>query len=72
MTAGGKTLIVLTAGGTGGHMFPADALAQALIAEGCEVVLVTDRRGGAYGETLQKIDTHKLRAGQVTGRGAFA
>ncbi len=72
MTGAGKTLIVLTAGGTGGHMFPADALANALIGEGCRVALVTDRRGGAYGETLQKIDTHKLRAGQVTGRGPIA
>jgi len=72
MTDAAKSLIVLTAGGTGGHMFPADALASALIGEGCEVALVTDRRGGAYGETLQKIDTHKLRAGQVTGRGPVA
>ena len=72
MTGAGKTLIVLTAGGTGGHMFPADALANALIGKGCQVALVTDRRGGAYGETLQTIDTHKLRAGQVTGRGPIA
>lgn len=72
MTGTSKTLIVLTAGGTGGHMFPADALANALIGKGCRVALVTDRRGGAYGKTLQKIDTHKLRAGQVTGRGPIA
>jgi len=72
MRSAGSSLIVLTAGGTGGHMFPADALAGALIGRGCRVALVTDRRGGAYGETLAKIDTHKLRAGQVTGRGPIA
>ena len=72
MRSAGSSLIVLTAGGTGGHMFPADALAGALIGRGCRVALVTDRRGEAYGETLAKIDTHKLRAGQVTGRGPIA
>lgn len=72
MRSAGKALIVLTAGGTGGHMFPADALAGALIGEGCRVALVTDRRGGAYGKTLKNIETHKLRAGQVTGRGPIA
>lgn len=72
MTGANKSLIVLTAGGTGGHMFPADALANALIGKGCRVALVTDRRGGAYGKTLATIDTHKLRAGQVTGRGPIA
>jgi len=67
-----KILVLLTAGGTGGHMFPADALARALLDRGCEVALVTDKRGGAYGETLSTIATHKIRAGQVTGRGPVA
>jgi len=72
MTAPGKILVLLTAGGTGGHMFPADALARALLDRGCEVALVTDKRGGAYGDTLSTIATHKIRAGQVTGRGPVA
>lgn len=72
MTAPGKILVLLTAGGTGGHMFPADALAGALLDRGCEVALVTDKRGGAYGDTLSSITTHKIRAGQVTGRGPVA
>ncbi|MEJ2119879.1 MAG: undecaprenyldiphospho-muramoylpentapeptide beta-N-acetylglucosaminyltransferase [Alphaproteobacteria bacterium] len=67
-----KILVLLTAGGTGGHMFPADALARALLDRGCEVALVTDKRGGAYGDTLSSIATHKIRAGQVTGRGPAA
>jgi len=72
MSAPGKVLVLLTAGGTGGHMFPADALARALLDRGCEVALVTDKRGGAYGDTLSTIASHKIRAGQVTGRGPVA
>jgi len=72
MSAPAKTLILLTAGGTGGHMFPADALAKTLLDRGCDVALVTDKRGGAYGDTLSTITTHRIRAGQVTGRGPIA
>jgi UDP-N-acetylglucosamine--N-acetylmuramyl-(pentapeptide) pyrophosphoryl-undecaprenol N-acetylglucosamine transferase len=39
--------IVIAAGGTGGHVFPAEALAAALIARGHRVVLMTDARSGA-------------------------
>jgi UDP-N-acetylglucosamine--N-acetylmuramyl-(pentapeptide) pyrophosphoryl-undecaprenol N-acetylglucosamine transferase len=39
--------IVIAAGGTGGHFFPAEALAAALIARGERVVLMTDARSGA-------------------------
>ncbi|MBN8553405.1 MAG: undecaprenyldiphospho-muramoylpentapeptide beta-N-acetylglucosaminyltransferase [Caulobacterales bacterium] len=39
---------VLAAGGTGGHLFPAQALAEALIARGWRVVLATDKRGAQY------------------------
>ncbi|MGY6410895.1 MAG: undecaprenyldiphospho-muramoylpentapeptide beta-N-acetylglucosaminyltransferase [Alkalilacustris sp.] len=38
----------LAAGGTGGHMFPAQALAEALLARGWEVTLSTDARGARY------------------------
>ena len=37
--------IVIAAGGTGGHMFPAQALAGTLAERGRDIVLVTDRRG---------------------------
>ena len=44
--SGGR--IVLAAGGTGGHMFPAQALAEALVARGRRVELSTDARGARY------------------------
>ncbi len=39
-----KALIMLAAGGTGGHLFPAEALASVLTARGYDVVLATDER----------------------------
>lgn len=41
-------LAVVAAGGTGGHLFPAQALSDALIARGWTVVLATDERGAAF------------------------
>jgi UDP-N-acetylglucosamine--N-acetylmuramyl-(pentapeptide) pyrophosphoryl-undecaprenol N-acetylglucosamine transferase len=41
-------LIALAAGGTGGHMFPAEALAQELKRRGYRILLVTDARGDRY------------------------
>ncbi|MEZ5917751.1 MAG: glycosyltransferase [Parvularculaceae bacterium] len=48
MTAPGARLVALAAGGTGGHMFPAEALAQELKRRGRRVLLVTDARGARY------------------------
>jgi UDP-N-acetylglucosamine--N-acetylmuramyl-(pentapeptide) pyrophosphoryl-undecaprenol N-acetylglucosamine transferase len=45
---GKAPLAVIAAGGTGGHMFPAQALAEVLIARGWRVVLSTDSRGAGY------------------------
>jgi UDP-N-acetylglucosamine--N-acetylmuramyl-(pentapeptide) pyrophosphoryl-undecaprenol N-acetylglucosamine transferase len=59
--------IVLAAGGTGGHLFPAEALASELIARGREVALVTDRRGQAFGDRLAGIAVHRIRAGRMNG-----
>ena len=41
-------LILLSSGGTGGHMFPAAALAHDLLSRGYRVRVVTDRRGRKY------------------------
>ncbi|CCQ72804.1 undecaprenyldiphospho-muramoylpentapeptide beta-N-acetylglucosaminyltransferase [Magnetospira sp. QH-2] len=62
-------LIVLAAGGTGGHVFPAEALAEELIGRGRRLALITDRRGNAYGGRLGELETHRIRAGGLAGRG---
>lgn len=41
-------LLVIAAGGTGGHMFPAQALAEQMLAKGWRVKLSTDARGARY------------------------
>jgi UDP-N-acetylglucosamine--N-acetylmuramyl-(pentapeptide) pyrophosphoryl-undecaprenol N-acetylglucosamine transferase len=43
-----QRLAVVAAGGTGGHLFPAQALSEALTARGWRIVLATDERGAAY------------------------
>jgi UDP-N-acetylglucosamine--N-acetylmuramyl-(pentapeptide) pyrophosphoryl-undecaprenol N-acetylglucosamine transferase len=66
MTAA-KARIVLAAGGTGGHLFPAEALAGALISRGYPVALVTDRRGTGFGEKMAAVELHRISAGGVAG-----
>ena len=41
-------LLVIAAGGTGGHLFPAQALAETMLARGWRVTLSTDTRGARY------------------------
>jgi UDP-N-acetylglucosamine--N-acetylmuramyl-(pentapeptide) pyrophosphoryl-undecaprenol N-acetylglucosamine transferase len=60
--------IALAAGGTGGHLFPAEALAHELLARGHQVVLVTDRRGGAFGDRLAAVAVHRVHAAGVLGK----
>ena len=45
---GRAPLLVIAAGGTGGHMFPAQALAEVLLQRGWRVKLSTDERGARY------------------------
>ena len=60
--------IVIAAGGTGGHMFPAQALAAELAARGRELALVTDRRGAGFGDAIAGAAVFTVRASQVSGR----
>ncbi len=63
------TKVVLAAGGTGGHMFPAQALARELLSRGIGVVLITDARGGGFGPDLPQVETHRIPAGAMAGAG---
>lgn len=53
--------IVLAAGGTGGHVFPAEALARELLGRGVPVVLITDKRGSRFGDDVS-IPIHRVHA----------
>jgi UDP-N-acetylglucosamine--N-acetylmuramyl-(pentapeptide) pyrophosphoryl-undecaprenol N-acetylglucosamine transferase len=62
-------LVVLAAGGTGGHLFPAEALAGELLARGLRAALITDRRGRGFGERLPGVPVHRISAGAMAGTG---
>jgi UDP-N-acetylglucosamine--N-acetylmuramyl-(pentapeptide) pyrophosphoryl-undecaprenol N-acetylglucosamine transferase len=65
-------LIVLAAGGTGGHLFPAFALAQELARRAIAVDLVTDQRGDRYGADFPARAIHQLPSATLTGRSPLA
>jgi len=58
---------VLAAGGTGGHMVPAHALAGELIARGHRVALITDDRGARIPGLFDGVPVHVMPAGRVAG-----
>ena len=61
--------IAIAAGGTGGHFFPAEALAATLIARGRRVVLLTDARsGGLKSAVFAGGETHILPGEGIAGR----
>jgi UDP-N-acetylglucosamine--N-acetylmuramyl-(pentapeptide) pyrophosphoryl-undecaprenol N-acetylglucosamine transferase len=64
--------ILITAGGTGGHMFPAEALARALVERDRRVALVTDARGQGFGDRLPEVTVHRIAAAGLAGTGIAA
>ncbi|MFK7943886.1 MAG: glycosyltransferase [Paracoccaceae bacterium] len=59
-----KPLLIIAAGGTGGHMFPAQALAETMLERGWDVRLSTDERGARYsGGFPPQVERQVLSAG---------
>lgn len=65
-------LIALTAGGTGGHVFPAAALAEVLQGRGFRLAFVTDRRTGDQSGALGAAETVRVSGGGLAGGGVVA
>ncbi|MBK18551.1 MAG: undecaprenyldiphospho-muramoylpentapeptide beta-N-acetylglucosaminyltransferase [Rhodospirillaceae bacterium] len=59
--------IVLAAGGTGGHVYPALALADVLGKRGWPIAFVTDERGTAFGDKQQGTEVHHIKAASLGG-----
>lgn len=61
--------LVIAAGGTGGHMFPAQSLAETMLARGWRVTLSTDERGARYAGGFPKDVTIRQVASATFARG---
>ena len=67
--SGQPPLLMIAAGGTGGHMFPAQALAEMMIERGWRVKLSTDARGARYVGGFPKSVPVELVASATFARG---
>jgi UDP-N-acetylglucosamine--N-acetylmuramyl-(pentapeptide) pyrophosphoryl-undecaprenol N-acetylglucosamine transferase len=65
--SGLRPSVVLAAGGTGGHLFPAEALAGRLIAQGARVHLATDRRVDQLARAVPGLEVSQVCAGRLGG-----
>lgn len=64
-----KKHITLVAGGTGGHMMPAEAVSRELVARGYTVDLITDKRGDAYENIMRSLPRTVLKTGHMSSVG---
>jgi UDP-N-acetylglucosamine--N-acetylmuramyl-(pentapeptide) pyrophosphoryl-undecaprenol N-acetylglucosamine transferase len=62
-----SSVFVLAAGGTGGHLFPAEAVARLLVAGGAAVHLLTDRRADSFAASVPGVTVDLVRAGRFGG-----
>ena len=60
--------IIFTAGGTGGHLFPAINLMGHLIEKGNEVLLITDARGNSFLKHYAKLKYYTIKAETPTNK----
>jgi UDP-N-acetylglucosamine--N-acetylmuramyl-(pentapeptide) pyrophosphoryl-undecaprenol N-acetylglucosamine transferase len=67
-----KGVIFLAAGGTGGHLFPAEALAHELIARDWEIHLATDDRARRFTGSFPAGKIHVVRSATIAGRNPVA
>ncbi|MGN6536508.1 MAG: glycosyltransferase, partial [Mesorhizobium sp.] len=67
-----KGPILLAAGGTGGHLFPAEALAHELKARGWSVHLVTDERVGRFTGSFPADAVHTVGSATIGSKNPLA
>ncbi len=64
--------ILLAAGGTGGHLFPAFALTEALKRAGCQVDIVTDERVDQFAHQTVADEMHVVPSATLKGKNPVA
>ncbi|HEY1749453.1 MAG TPA: undecaprenyldiphospho-muramoylpentapeptide beta-N-acetylglucosaminyltransferase [Xanthobacteraceae bacterium] len=67
-----RALVLVAAGGTGGHLFPAEALATALAKRDIHIHLATDRRAAHFGGGFAEDAVHVIASATLRGRGPLA
>lgn len=67
-----KPLILIAAGGTGGHLFPAFSLSEELIRRGLDADLVTDVRADQYGIEFPGRHVHHVPSATLRGKSPVA